>query len=466
VVHERVQGRELPASPDKWEGRVIDRRYRIIRPLGAGAMGAVFVAEHLTLHKSVAIKLVHAELASNRDLLARFAREAMAGSRIDHPSVVAALDYGALEEGGAYLVMPLVPGENLTDVLKQRGRLPWAEAAELGSQIADALAAAAAQGFVHRDLKPDNILIEKRESGAPLARVIDFGIAKLSEHLSESGLKAPSPGQPLTKEGAIIGTPGYMAPEQALGRPATAAADLYSLGVVLWEAMVGMPLWNGDSIQAILRAQLEKTAPSIRSANPHAKVPAALDELILRMISRKPEQRPASALEVKSELRKLLRGNAPEPQPRQKSSGARQIWMVLFSMLAAGTILGSLIALAPMHTPSDGSRAESAAAALGASVQTLIESPSASARDAAAQRVLQSGAATVPAYARELARLELGRNCTDKRAALRALLELNDSRSTPALRRLSCEPATGCGPHKDQDCLACLRRELRAGGGE
>ena len=486
MVHARVQGRDLPASPagnqpgqnpgsptagsppasSPWEGRIIDRRYRIVRPLGAGAMGAVFVAEHLTLHKSVAIKVVHAELAGNRDLLARFAREAMAGSRIDHPSVVAALDYGALEEGGAYLVMPLVLGENLTDVLKQRGRLPWAEAAELGAQIADALAAAAAQGFVHRDLKPDNILIEKRDSGAPLARVIDFGIAKLSEHLSESGLKAPSSGQQLTKEGAIIGTPGYMAPEQALGRPATAAADLYSLGVVLWEALVGVPLWNGDSIQAILRAQLEQNAPSIRSANPHARVPAALDELILRMLSRKAEQRPRGALEVKNELEKLLRGNTSEPQPGKKSSSSRGIWMVLFSMLAAGTILGSLIALAPMQISSDGSRTESAESTLDATVLGLIESPSASAREAAAQRVLRAGATAVPVYARALARLELGRSCTDKRSALRAVLQLDDPRTQPALRRLSAEPATGCGAHQDQDCLACLRRELRAAVGE
>jgi serine/threonine-protein kinase len=416
-------------------------------------MGAVFVAEHLTLHKSVAIKVVHAELAGNRDLLARFAREAMAGSRIDHPSVVAALDYGALEEGGAYLVMPLVPGENLTDVLKQRGRLPWAEAAELGAQIADALAAAAAQGFVHRDLKPDNILIEKRESGAPLARVIDFGIAKLSEHLSESGLKS-GPGQQLTKEGAIIGTPGYMAPEQALGRPATAVADLYSLGVVLWEALVGKPLWVGDSIRAILRAQLEKTAPGIRVANPQAKVPAALDELVMRMISRKPEERPANALEVKNELQKILRGASAPPKPSKAGSGARQVWLVLFSMLAAGTVLGSVIALAP-------SKSETPASDLQSSIQALIEGAAPAAREAAAQRLLQPGVSP-PAYAKELARLELARSCSEKRSALRTALELHDERLTPALRRLSSEPATGCGPRKDQDCLGCLRRELRA----
>jgi serine/threonine-protein kinase len=459
VADESVQGQDLPGG---WEGRVIDRRYRIVRPLGAGAMGAVFVAEHLGLNKQVALKVVHAEYAGNRELLARFAREAMAGSRIDHPSVVAALDYGALAEGGAYLVMPLVPGENLTDVLKRRGRLPWAEAVELGVQIADALAAAAAQGFVHRDLKPDNILIETRESGAPLARVIDFGIAKLSEDLSESGMKAPGAAQPLTKEGAIIGTPGYMAPEQALGKPATHAADLYSLGVVLWEALVGQPLWLGDSIQAILQAQLKLTPPAIRDKSPQAKVPAALEELVQQLLARRPEQRPKSALEVKHQLQKLLRNSAPSPKAAATGGGARQVWMVLFSMLAAGTVLGSTLALGPRTSNASGaSRPTSAVPDLEPTIQELLTG-GAPTREAAAHKLLGPQSAVVPAYARELARLELGKSCKDKRAALQSLIELGDERVSPALQRLYSEPATGCGPRKDQDCLSCLRRELQA----
>jgi eukaryotic-like serine/threonine-protein kinase len=132
---------------------------------------------------------------------------------------------------------------------------------------------------------------------------------------------------------------------------------------------------------------------------------------------------------------------------------------VLFSMLAAGTVLGSLIALAP----SSSGAAARAAAELEPSVRALIESATASARESAAQRLLQPEAAGVPAYARELARLELARSCNDKRSALRAVLDLHDTRATPALRRLSGEPPSGCGPHKDQDCLSCLRRELRAG---
>ncbi len=333
-----------------WEDHVIDGRYRIVRPLGAGSMGTVFIAEHLTLNKQVALKVVHFELAHNRELLARFAREAMAGSRIEHPSVVAALDYGSLEEGGAYIVMPLVPGENLSAILERRGRLPWPEAVVLGVQIADALAAAWAEGFVHRDLKPDNILIEPRDTGAPLARVIDFGVAKMFERLSEVGSGAPSSGQPLTKEGTIIGTPGYMAPEQALGRPATHTADLYSLGVVLWEAISGKPLWTGDSTQAILRAQLSQPTPSIASVSPEAAVPPALDELIQSLVSRKPEERPALATDVRDRLRELARGTPatlsaePGSKPGVASAGSHRIWVVLVCMLLAGALLGSFIA--------------------------------------------------------------------------------------------------------------------------
>lgn len=314
-------------------------------------MGSVFVAEQLSLHKEVALKVVRAEFAGNRELLARFAREALAGSRIEHPSVVATLDYGTLEEGGAYLVMPLVSGASLADVVLARGRLPWREAADLGAQIADALAAAWAQGFVHRDLKPDNIMIEPREQGRPLARVIDFGVAKLFDQLSGVGASGASGGQALTKEGAIIGTPGYMAPEQALGRTATHAADLYSLGVVLWETLVGAPRWDGDSIQAILRAQLKEARPSAREASSDLTIPIALDQLIERLVSVRVEQRPTDAREVRDQLRAVLRSGAPEPPPEQSAGNPRLLagpaWALLVSVLVAGAVLGGWLALGP-----------------------------------------------------------------------------------------------------------------------
>jgi serine/threonine-protein kinase len=267
-------------------------------------MGQVFVAEHLGLHKDVALKVVRPEYAGHPELAARFAREAQAGSRIDHPSVVAALDYGTLEEGGAYLVMKLARGERLGDLVERHGRLPWQVAAELGAQIAGALAAARAEGFVHRDIKPDNIVVEQRPDSAPLAQVLDFGVAGLAA--PPASATGHLKGEPLTKEGTIIGTPGYMAPEQALGQPATHCADLYSLGVVLWEALVGEPLWTGDSAHAIMRAQLKLSRPSAREATRDATLPAELDHLIQRLTAVRPEHRPQDASEVQSELLRMV----------------------------------------------------------------------------------------------------------------------------------------------------------------
>jgi serine/threonine-protein kinase len=325
-----------------WDGLVIDQRYRIVRPLGEGSMGSVYVAEHLGLHKEVALKLVRSEFGGNRELLMRFAREALAGSRIDHPSVVAVLDYGPLPDGTAYLVMPIVAGTSLKDTLQMRGRLPWREVAELGAQIADALAAAWSQGFIHRDLKPDNVLLELRGEEPPLARLIDFGVAKLLDPAQPEGSDSPL-SAPLTKEGTMIGTPGYMAPEQALGRPATHAADLYALGVVLWEALVGQRRWGGATIQAILRAQLGEKRPSAREASGDGSIPIELDHLIERLVAARVEQRPNDARTVRDELRALLaRPAVPEAKRGAGSARRARAWMLVLGLLAAGALGGWL----------------------------------------------------------------------------------------------------------------------------
>jgi serine/threonine-protein kinase len=328
-----------------WDGLVIDQRYRIVRPLGEGSMGSVYVAEHLGLHKEVALKLVRSEFGGNRELLMRFAREALAGSRIDHPSVVAVLDYGPLPDGTAYLVMPIVAGTSLKDTLQMRGRLPWREVAELGAQIADALAAAWSQGFIHRDLKPDNVLLEPREAEPPLARLIDFGVAKLLDPAQPEGSDSPI-STPLTKEGTMIGTPGYMAPEQALGRPATHAADLYALGVVLWEALVGQRRWGGATIQAILRAQLGEKRPSAREASGDGAIPIELDHLIERLVAARVEHRPNDARAIRDELRALLaRPVVPEAQRGAGSARRARAWMLVLGLLAAGALGGWLALL-------------------------------------------------------------------------------------------------------------------------
>src|SRR5690606_37319179 len=225
-------------------------------------------------------------------------------------------------------------------------RLPWREVAELCAQIADALAAAWAQGFVHRDLKPDNILVEPRDAGPPLARIIDFGVAKLLDQPLSEAAPAASGGAPLTTVGPPIGTPGYLAPELALGRPATPAADLYSLGVVAWEALVGQRRWGGRSVQAILRAQLSEQRSSAREASGDASIPVELDQLIERLVSARVEERPSDARPVRDALRALLerpalRAGVATPEQRPPRAFGTGAWLLL-GLVAAGAALGEI----------------------------------------------------------------------------------------------------------------------------
>ncbi|MBZ5713025.1 serine/threonine-protein kinase, partial [Nannocystis pusilla] len=288
--------------PTRWIGRIIDGRYRIVELLGEGGMGAVFVAEHLKLHKHVALKTIRAQFAANSQAEARFTREALATARLDHPHVVSAIDYGQLPEGGAYLVIQLVRGRSLTKQIEE-GALGWLAACRLGAQIADALAAAHGLGIIHRDLKPDNILLEPRDDGSFHARVLDFGIARVAADETHTTGTLAGIGKPITRMGAVVGTPGYMAPEQAVGQPVDVRADLYSLGVILWEACTGRYLWDAEAVTDLFAAQLSRPAPSLRSLR--SDIPPMLSALVDQLLDRKPERRPANAAVVRDELRKL-----------------------------------------------------------------------------------------------------------------------------------------------------------------
>ncbi|MCY1061697.1 serine/threonine-protein kinase [Nannocystis sp. SCPEA4] len=303
---------ESTALESRWIGRVVDGRYKIVEVLGEGGMGAVFVAEHLRLRKQVAFKTIRAEFAAHTQAEARFEREALATGRLDHPHVASAIDYGPLPEGGFYLVTQLVRGESLSKRL-EAGSLPWPQVCLLGSQIADALAAAHALGIIHRDLKPDNILLEQRRDGALHVRVVDFGIARVSGEQATIADVA----QPLTRMGAVIGTPGYMPPEQGTGQQVDFRADLYALGAVLWESVTGQQLWQGDTLVELLMRQLGRPAPSLR-----ADVPEAMAVMVERLLARAPAERPGSALEVRDELRRLVVGNEVSIPPAVSSSAA------------------------------------------------------------------------------------------------------------------------------------------------
>ncbi len=296
---------------DPWIGRVIDERYRIVELLGEGGMGAVFVAEHLKLRKQVALKTIRPEFASNAQAEARFAREALATAQIDHPHVASAIDFGHLPEGGAYLVIQLVRGVSLAAHLDTHGKIAWGTAAALGAQIAHALAPAHAAGIIHRDLKPDNILIETRDDGHLHAKVLDFGIA----HVADATTAIPGKvGQPLTRMGAILGTPGYMPPEQAVGEAVDARGDLYALGVILWECCTGRRLWQGESVTELVACQLGSTAPTLQQELGNL-VPEPLSEIVAQLLSGPPSKRPDAAGPVRDALRRLALTQTAPPAP-------------------------------------------------------------------------------------------------------------------------------------------------------
>lgn len=341
-----------------WIGRVIDDRFRITELIGEGGMGSVFAAEQLTLRKDVAIKIIRPDYGLDGEVAVRFAREAMATAQLDHPHVVSAIDYGKLPEGGAYLVMQLVRGRSLTEVLEMQGRLHWSKACELGAQVADAMSAANSYGIVHRDLKPDNILIQPRKDGTDLVKILDFGIARIRDQ-GRSGPAGAMPTEKLTQLGAIVGTPGYMAPEQAVGDKIDHRVDLYALGVVLWETIVGRRLWDIDDLTSLVKSQLGQTPPRVRDVLDDETIPQELDDLIAQLLSRAPADRPKQAGVVCDILRKLsfapLTGEYPAfriedsglEKKGAKQSGQKEIRGLASRIRArAGWIVGFVLILA------------------------------------------------------------------------------------------------------------------------
>jgi eukaryotic-like serine/threonine-protein kinase len=291
--------RNEPIPEGEWTGHVVGGRYLILDKLGEGGMGVVYVAEHVHLKKRVAFKVIHPDLAAHEELLLRFKREALATGQLDHPHIAAAIDFGELEGGGAFMVMPLVRGHSLQQELDKNGKLEPRRAARLGAQIADALSAAHEVGIVHRDLKPDNVLLEPRSDGSEAAKVLDFGVASPAGR--PEGLSVDA--RPLTQAGTILGTPGYMSPEQASAGEVDHRTDLYALGVILWELCRGERLFEGSTITEIFSKQF-KTQPAALDLglSPSSR---ELSALVARLLAWDKAARPGSATEVRDALRRI-----------------------------------------------------------------------------------------------------------------------------------------------------------------
>ncbi len=472
-----------PTAPDQespsWVGRLIDGRYQIHELLGEGGMGAVYIAEHLTLRKQVAFKVILPEFAGNEEIAARFSREAMATAQLDHPNVASALDYGTLPDGGAYLVTQLVRGRSL-EHHRHTGKMQWRQVCDLGAQIADALGAAHAIHIVHRDLKPDNLLLEPRDDGTFLVKVLDFGVAKITAG-------AVTPASDLTRLGTVIGTPGYMAPEQAMAESVDFRIDLYALGVILWECITGRILWPGDTPSDVFTRQLSTAAPPLGREFPD--LPPEFCAMIDQLLARNPKKRPESARQVRDALRRMVHGTllisavAPAVKPRRAllrwalPAGA----VVLLTLTAALWSRGDAqpgpgeAAAAVGDTQPDsedmpeatgpqgqaGSGPDEVPAALVAEVEMMMTHADKRLRRQAADVVLaHEPQDAVPLFARNVAWLGKAGSCEAKRAVIKKIGEAGDVRALPALQLLAKTPRKGCGVFDSRDCLECLREVL------
>lgn len=258
--------------------------YRVLKLLGAGGMGVVFLAEDTALSRPVALKVLKAALQGDAGARQRFLREANAAARLRHDHVVTIYQVGE-DRGAPYLAMELLEGETLEDRLRRQGALPVAEAVQFARETAEALAEAHRAGLVYRDLKPSNLWIEKRAGRAQRIKVLDFGLAR-----------QVTAGDTLTQSGAVMGTPQYMSPEQARGEPPDQRGDLFSLGSVLYHMLTGGCPFTGANLRAILRAVLFDAPRPPASVNP--AVPTGLSDFVMRLLAKEPGQRPQSADEV------------------------------------------------------------------------------------------------------------------------------------------------------------------------
>lgn len=329
--------------------------YEIVAPLGAGGMGEVYRAKDTRLGREVAVKVLPEHLGGNEEVRARFEREAKTVSSLNHPHICTLFDVGREGETD-YLVMELVEGETLAQRLG-RGALPVAEVLRLGPQIADALDRAHRAGVIHRDLKPGNVMLTKTGSGPVTAKLMDFGLARaigsdrrfgaagssLSGGTMAALTQSPTVAQPLTAEGALVGTFQYMAPEQLEGREADARADLWALGCVLYEMLTGRRAFEGKSQASLIAAVLEREPAPISALAP--STPPGLDRVVRQCLGKDPDERWQTAADLRRELLWLQQdgsqaGALAPPTARAEArprGGVRLPWPLL-ALIVAGSV--------------------------------------------------------------------------------------------------------------------------------
>jgi serine/threonine protein kinase len=287
--------------------------YRVLNKIGTGGMGAVYLAEHPLIGKRVALKVIHRELANNRDVVSRFFQEARAVNKIGNEHIVEIHDFGVTPEGDHFFIMEYLEGKTLAAVLSREGALGIVRSLHIGGQIANALAAAHAAGIVHRDLKPDNIMLLSRLGDQDFVKVLDFGLAKVFS--AATAVK--------TAAGVLLGTPQYMSPEACESKgDVDHRTDIYALGVLMFQMMTGVLPFDGDSMGEVLVKQVTVLPPAPRALNP--AIPPSVEQILLRCLAKPLDARFATMLELREALldpEAYLRGSPPIAPARSVGPG-------------------------------------------------------------------------------------------------------------------------------------------------
>jgi len=469
-------------------------------------MGCVYLGEHIGIGKTVAIKVLHAQLGRSKEATQRFQREAMASGRLDHPNIVSVSDFGVLADGSLYLVMEALEGEPLGTRLVRDKRIPWQEALAITRGVLAGLRHAHDRGVVHRDIKPDNIFLARKDDDQ-IVKILDFGIAKLYAG------NADDPAT--TRAGLTVGTPAYLSPEQAVGGAITPASDLYSMSVVLYEMVAGRaPYEDSDPLQ-MLTAHVSREPPMFAEIAPDLAIPPGIEDVVRRGLAKIAAERIGSAIEY-ARLLEPFGGSGARLTGAAWASASLMIPMGPHAQALVSTpVPGELSAvfgaatpvtppsLPPLEVQSLGVAPTAAAMAtvnlgppkhralsiadlappiprtwlaIGALVvvaavvlalvamarshPTTLAPPPAS--HAAAAPLAPAPDDHVVRVKAALHDLEDGKTCADRKAAIPVLVELHDPSVVPALKRARYRGTGGVAGFGESNANACLRAEADA----
>ena len=294
-----AKARQPMSNPLEYVGRTLANRFRIDAHLGTGAFGAVYRARQLSVDRDVAVKILRKEALVHPTAIQRFFLEAKATSQLNHAHTITIHDFGQTDDGLLFIAMEYLPGCSLRDKIHQDGPVATTEAIRIIGSVAASLAEAHAMGIVHRDLKPANIFLTERPEHPEFVKVIDFGIARAREFTGDMAL---------TATGHIVGTPSYMAPETVTGQPVDARADVYALGIILFEMLTGTVPFKGPTPFMVMRAHQLEDAPILRRLRPELHIPKPLCDLVRKCLSKPPDERPEHAADFLTRLNHLPAG--------------------------------------------------------------------------------------------------------------------------------------------------------------